>query len=171
MGPHDVLLELDKKADIIGLSRKIHWSKTWDGIGVDISCIMSPQKSKLIEIFSFQQKGKKEKLELQKEKEVLQKEKVYYEEKLNQAVQQITEKLDQLDKKIEDVLLIPSGIITPELNGAESPRGELQQVVISAPQPQLVMSSGLPLFSGSEPMPREEGTYEQWKFQVKGMRS
>ena len=33
------------------------------------------------------------------------------------------------------------------------------------------MAPGLPLFSGSKPTPRDEGTYEQWKFQVKGMRS
>ena len=33
------------------------------------------------------------------------------------------------------------------------------------------MAPGLPLFSGSEPTPRDEGTYEQWKFQVKEMRS
>ena len=74
-----------------------------------------------------------------------------------------------MDKKIADVPLIPLGIITPEINKAESPRGETQQVVVSAHQPQLVMSSGLPLFLGSEPTPREEGTYEQWRFQVKGM--
>ena len=33
------------------------------------------------------------------------------------------------------------------------------------------MAPGLPLFSGSEPTPCDEGTYEQWKFQVKGMHS
>ena len=68
MGPSDVLLEFDKKANVIGSSRKIHGLKTSDGMGVDISCIMSPQKSKLLEIFSSSQKRKKEKLELQKEK-------------------------------------------------------------------------------------------------------
>ena len=171
MGPCDVLLEFDKKADVISSSRKIHGSKTWGRMGVDISCIMSPQKSKLLEIFSLSQKRKKEKLELQKEKEILQKEKVYYEEKLNHAVQQMTEKLDQLDKKIEDVPLIPSGIITLELNEVGSPRGKIQQVVMSAPQTQQVMSSGLPLFSGSKPVLRDEGMYEQWRFQVKGVRS
>ena len=171
MGPHDMLLEFDKKADVISSSQKIHGLKTWDSMGVNISCIMSPQKSKFLEIFSSSQKRKKEKLELQKGKEILQKEKVYYEEKLNQAVQQMTEKLDQLDKKIEDVPLIPLGIITPELNEAGSPRGEIQQVVVSAPQSQLVMSLELPLFLGSEPTLTEEGTYKQWRFQVKGMRS
>ena len=171
MGPCDMLLEFNKNVDVISSSRKIHGLKTWDGMGVDISCIMSPQNSKLLEIFSSSQKRKREKLELQKEKQILQKEKVYYEEKLNHAVQQMTEKLDQLYKKIEDVPLIPSGIITPELNEAGSPRGEIQQVVMSAPQPQLVMSSGLPLFSGSKPTARDKGTYEHWRFQVKGMRA
>ena len=33
------------------------------------------------------------------------------------------------------------------------------------------MAPGLPLFSSSEPTPCDEGTYEQWKFQVKGMHS
>ena len=33
------------------------------------------------------------------------------------------------------------------------------------------MAPGLPLFLGSKPTPRDEGTCEQWKFQVKGMRS
>ena len=33
------------------------------------------------------------------------------------------------------------------------------------------MAPGLRLFSGSEPTPCDEGTYEQWKFQMKGMRS
>ena len=33
------------------------------------------------------------------------------------------------------------------------------------------MAPGLPLFSGSKPTPHDEGTYDQWKFQVNGMRS
>ena len=66
----------------------------------------------------------------------------------------------------------PSGIVTPEqIHELASLRGEQQQILVSAPSLQLVMSSGLPLFSGSDPTPRDESTYEQWKFQVKGMRS
>ena len=42
MGPHDMLLEFNKKAVVISSSRKIHGLKTWDRMGVDISCIMSP---------------------------------------------------------------------------------------------------------------------------------
>ena len=55
--------------------------------------------------------------------------------------------------------IIPQGVVTPPLG---SPRQEVQQ---------LVMAPGLPLFSGSEPTPCDEGIYEQWKFQVKGVQS
>ena len=81
-------------------------------------------------------------------------------------------KLDQLDKKLDEGPSIPSGIVTPEqIHELASPRGEQQQILVSAPSLQLVMSSGLPLFSGSDPTPRDESTYEQFQFQVKGMRS
>ena len=103
---------------------------------------------------------------------MLQKEKRQYEEHLSTDIKQMSAKLDQLDKKLDEGPSIPSGIVTPEqIHELASPRGEQQQILVSAPSSQLVMSSGLPLFSGSDPTPRDESTYEQWKFQVKGMRS
>ena len=72
----------------------------------------------------------------------------------------IGSQIEQLDQKIElEGPIISQGIVTPPLG---SPRQELQQ---------LVMAPRLPLFSGSKPTPHDEGTYDQWKFQVKGMRS
>ena len=73
MGPHYMLLEFDKKADVISSSQKIHSSKTWDSMRLNISCIMSPQKSKLLEIFNSSQEKKKEKLELQRRKRFFRK--------------------------------------------------------------------------------------------------
>ena len=67
--------------------------------------------------------------------------------------------------------MIPSGIITPNVHETGGPTGETQEIVTSAPNTQLVMTLGLLLFSGAEPTPRDEATYEQWKFQVRGMRS
>ena len=170
MGPCDVLLEFDHKVDVIGSSMKVHEQQMWDGVNVDISCLMAT-KPKLIGIYCEREEYKKEKQELQKEKETLIREKVQYEERLGQTVQQMSARLEQLDKKIEEVPLIPSRILTPEEYEAMSLRGELQAPLPVAPNFQLVMSLGLPLFSGAEPTPRDESTYEQWRFQVKGMRS
>ena len=166
MGPCDVLLEFDRKADVISSSMKIHGQQSWDGIG----CLMA-RKPRLLSLFREQEEHKKEKQELQKEKDVLMKEKIQYEERLGQAVQQMSVRLEQLDKKIKEVPLIPSGIITPENFETTSPRVELQPTLTVTPNPQLVMLPGLPLFSDVEPTPRDEGTYEQWRFHVRGMRS
>ena len=109
---------------------------------------------------------------LERERDTLQQERKQYEEHLSMDIKQMSAKLDQLDRKLDEGPSIPSGIVTPEqIHELASPRGEQQQILVSAPSPQLVMSSGLPLFSGSDPTPRDESTYEQWKFQVKGMRS
>ena len=84
-------------------------------------------------------------------------EKFKYQSQLGQMVERIGSQIEQLDRKIElEGPVIPQGIVTPPLG---SPRQEVQQ---------LIMAPRLPLFSGSEPTPRDEG---QWKFQVKGMRS
>ena len=109
---------------------------------------------------------------LERERDTLQQEKKQYEEYLSMDIKQMSAKLDQLDKKLDEGPSIPSGIITPEqIHELASPRGEQQQILVSAPSPQLVMSSGLPLFAGSDLTPRDESMYEQWKFQVKGMKS
>ena len=86
---------------------------------------------------------------------MLQEEKQKYQNQLGQVVEKIGSQIEQLDRKIEvEGPPIPMGIVTPPLG---SPRPEIQQ---------LVMAPGLPHFSGTEPTPRDEGTYDQWKFQV-----
>ena len=109
---------------------------------------------------------------LERERDALQQERKQYEEHLSMDIKQMSVKLDQIDRKLDEGPSIPSGIVTPEqIHELASPKGEQHQILVSAPSPQLVMLSGLPLFSGSDPTPRDESTYEQWKFQVKGMRS
>ena len=96
----------------------------------------------------------------EREKFQLKEEKQHYQQQLGQMVEKIGSQIEQLDQKIDfEAPLLPTGIVTPPVG---SPRQEVQQ---------LVMAPGLPLFSGSKPTPRDEGTYDQWKFQVNGMRS
>ena len=126
----------------------------------------------LLKIYEDIEKRKKETQLLVRERDALQQEKRHYEEHLSTDIKQMSAKLDQLDRKLDEGPLIPSGIVTTEqIHELASPRREQQQILVSAPSPQLVMSSGLPLFSSSDLTPRDESTYKQWKFQVKGMRS
>ena len=94
------------------------------------------------------------------EKFKLREEKHHYQQELGQMVEKIGSQIEQLDRKIDsEAPLLPSGIVTPPMG---IPHQDVQQ---------LVMAPGLPLFSGSEPMTHNEGTYDQWKFQVNEMRS
>ena len=166
-----MILEFDKKDDIISSSTRAHGLHQWDDLGVNIHCIAAP-KAHLLEIFSQTEQLKKETQHLLREKEALHQEKQQCEERLTTVLQQMSAKIDHLDRKIEEAPTIPSGIVTlDQLHETASPRGEQQQLLVSVPQTQLVMSSSLPLFSGSDPTPRDESTYEQWRFQVKGMHS
>ena len=138
---------------------------------MNIHCIAAP-KAHLLEIFSKKEQLKRETQQLIREKEALYQKKYQCEERLTTVLHQMSAKIDHLDRKFEEAPTIPSWIVTHEqLHEIASPRGEQQHLLVSAPPTQLVMSSSLPLFSGSDPTPKDECTYEQWRFQVKGMRS
>ena len=152
LGLKEVLLEFERTTSVVEVAMVLHVLTDWDDLKIQTHCTMARHES-LTDMYH-------EKEESEREKQQLCDEKHKYQSQLGQVVERIGSQLEQLDRKIElEGLIIPQGIVTPPLG---SPRQEVQQ---------LVMAPGLPLFSSSEPTPRDEGTYEQWKFQVKGMRS
>ena len=123
-----------------------------DRFKVETSCLMV-KWVQLVSMLQEREITKREKFQLREEKH-------HYQQQLGQMVEKIGSQIEQLDCKIDsEAPLLPSGILTPPVG---SPRQDVQQ---------LVMAPGLPLFSGSKPTPCDEGTYEQWKFRVNGMRS
>ena len=152
LGPREVLMEFERMNSVVEVAMALHALTDWDDLQIQTHCVMARRES-LIEMFH-------EKEESEREKQQLRVEKIKCQSQLGQMVEKIGSQIEQLDRKIEsDGPIIPQGIVTPPMG---SPRQEVQQ---------LVMAPGLPLFSGSEPTPRDEGTYDQWKFQVRGMRS
>ena len=152
LGPDEVLLEFEKEASVVQVGIAVHALTDWDDLKVRTHCVMASRNS-LIEICHERARNEREKQELREEK-------ARYQHQLGQVVERIGSQIEQLDRRIEaEGPPVPTGVVTPPFG---SPRQEVQQ---------LVMAPGLPQFSGSEPTPRDEGTYEQWKFQVRGMRA
>ena len=159
LGPTRTIVEFKKGTEVISLMFKFHGMTQWDDLSVDISCWMTT-KNKLLELCRESSSVGKEREEIKRKRELLHQERLQYEHQLGQMVDKIGSRIEQLDQRSEsEAPTVPSGIVTPEV---VSPRQEFQS---------LVMAPGLPLFSGTEPVPREEGNYRQWKFQVRGMRS
>ena len=150
LGLKEVLLEFERAASVVEVMMVLHVLKDWDDLKIQTHCVMARCDS-LIDMFHEREKS-------EREKQFLREEKLKYQSQLAQVVERIGSQIEQLDQKIKlEGPIIPQGIVTPPLG---SPRQEVQQ---------LVMAPGLPLFSGSKPTPCDEGTYEQWKFQVNGM--
>ena len=151
-GPKEVLLDFEKSVSVVDVALMLHNMSDWDRFKVETSYLMA-KRDQLINIFQEKEIAERDKFQLKEEKH-------HYQQQLGQMVEKIGSQIEQLDRKIDsEAPLLPSGIVTPPVG---SPRQDVQQ---------LVMAPGLPLFSGSEPTPHDEGTYKQWKFQVNGMRS
>ena len=145
-------MDFEKSISVVDVALVLHNMSDWDRFKVETSCLMA-KRDQLINMFQEKEIAEREKFQLKEEK-------LHYQQQLGQMVEKIRSKIEQLDCKINSVApLLPSGIVTPPVG---SPHQDVQQ---------LVMAPRLPLFSGSEPTPCDEGTYEQWKFQVNGMRS
>ena len=152
LGPKEVLLDFEKSVSVVDVALVLHNMSDWDRFKVETSCLMV-KRDQLVNMFQEKEIAECEKFQLKEEKH-------HYQQQLGQMVEKIGSQIEQLDRKIDSKApLLPSGIVTPPVG---NPHQDVQQ---------LVMAPGLPLFSGSEPMPCDEGTYEQWKFQVNGMRS
>ena len=50
MGPREVLLEFDRKSDVVGSSLKMYGPHVWDGMNVHVNCLVAP-KSSLIDMY------------------------------------------------------------------------------------------------------------------------
>ena len=152
LGPKEVLLDFKKSVSVVDVVLVLHNMSEWDRFKVETSCLMA-KREQLVNMFQEREIAEREKFQLKEEKH-------NYQRQLGQMVEKIGSQIEQLDRKIDsEAPLLPSRIVTPPVG---SPREEVQQ---------LVMAPGLPLFSGSEPTPHDGGTYNQWKFQVNGMRS
>ena len=152
LGPKEVLLDFEKSVSVVDVALVLHNMPDWDRFQVETSCLMA-KRDQFVSMFQECELAEREKFQLKEEKH-------HYQQQLGQMVEKIGSQIEQLDRKIDsEVPLLPSGIVTPPVG---SPRQDVQQ---------LVMAPGLPLFSGSEPTPCKEGTYDQWKFQVNGIRS
>ena len=152
LGPKEVLMEFERETSIVEVGMKMHTMSDWDDIKVRTHCIMA-RCDLLINMCQERELA-------EREKQLLRGEKLQYQTQLGLVVDKIGSQIEQLEQKIKaEGPPIPFKVATPPTG---SPRQEVQQ---------LVMVPGLPHFLGTEPTPRDKGTYDQWKYQVRGMRA
>ena len=153
------LVDFEKGVPIIEVAREIHGATSWGELPVRIGCVVSG-KASLLNIVQEEELHHQQKEEVRANLSEIKKEQEEYQQQFVEVVQALQEKVKELEKKGEERAIPfpggPLGVVTDPIKGTTFK-------ISKAPE--------LPKFSGAEPVPREEGSFEQWIFQVKGSQS
>ena len=172
MNDTDVVFEFEKGAKVIEISQLLHSIDLWTGYKVDVACIVSTKKL-LVETT-------REIEECRRAEKEIQRLKLEFEEEQQTSRLQIKDLLDKFEEQVKRVELVysrtsvspvPIDVDTPQAStmGAEKPSAP-----ISVPHSQFKALFNklppLPTFSGTVPVPKGEGSYEQFMFQIRGFK-
>ena len=147
LNDRDVILECGDAVVATEVARALHGSLNWNGLGVQSKCLLTRRES-AERISKDREKGRRRI------------------EELESAHKLIGDELDQRDQKFEQLLLN----FGSEVRKVEKLQQQLNPKELSHIKKHSVLCSppDLPFFSGTEPVPRDEGSYAQWLFQVRG---
>ena len=168
MNDVDAVVEFEKGAKVIEIAQTLHSIDTWTGYKVVVGCIVST-KPLLVETTREIEAYRRAERDFQKERRELKEEEQH-------SKLQIQDLLDKFEEQVKRVELLQSGtsvspllidISTPQISIADfdKPGVSKQIQLIFAKMPHL------PTFSGAVPVPKGEGSYEQFMFQIRGFKN
>ena len=137
----------------------MHGTTSWGELEVTIGCVVSAKHS-LMNIFQDEEERLQQRENIKNKLQDLWQEQQNHREQLGDLVKEMQNKILDLERKNQErVVPIPGGPVETVMKSGE-------RVVYKISKP-----PELPKFSGIEPTPREEGSFEQWYFQVNGSQS
>ena len=168
MNDVDVVIEFEKGAKVIEIAQALHSIDSWAGYKIDVSCIVSTKKM-LVDTTKELEAYRRAEREFQREKWEMKEE----EQRSKLQIQDLLDKFEEQVKRVElmqsrsSVSPVPIDISTPQISMAnlDKPGVSKQIQTIFAKMPPL------PTFSGVVPVPKGEGSYEQFMFQIRGFKN
>ena len=158
LNDRDALIEFEQGSPVVETSQIMHGTGKWGELDVDIGCVMSGWAS-LLNIHREKEYQKAQQEEVRNQFQSMKREQESYQSQLAEVVQGLHEKIKLMEKNSKEGVTpttsVPYGM-APRIDE----KGNVVYKLSKAPD--------LPNFSGTEPIPREEGSFEQWIFQVKG---
>ena len=168
MNDVDVVIEFEKGAKVIEIAQALHSIDSWAGYRIDVSCIVSTKKM-LVDTTRELEAYRRAERDFQREKREMKEE----EQRSKLQIQDLLDKFEEQVKRVElmqsrsSVSPVPIDISTPQISIAnfDKPGVSKQIQTIFAKMPPL------PTFSGVVPVPKGEGSYEQFMFQIRGFKN
>ena len=161
MNDIDSVIEFGKGARMFEVAQQLQALNEWDHYQVEVGAILATKDS-LVDIVQERDRVRREAQRVNQFNEQLISEKKLY--KAN--IQDLLTRFEQQIQRIEATSSKISSITGPPSPGSvETP--EMESVIRIKPP---FKTPILTKFSGIEPVPKGEGSYEQFKFQIKGYR-
>ena len=168
MNDVDVVIEFEKGAKVIEIAQALHSIDSWAGYRIDVSCIVSTKKM-LVDTTRELEAYRRAERDFQREKWEMKEE----EQHSKLQIQDLLDKFEEQVKRVElmqsrsSVSPVPIDISPPQISigNLDKPGVSKQIQTIFAKMPPL------PTFSGVVPVPKGEGSYEQFMFQIRGFKN
>ena len=163
----DAIVQFDNGVSVGEAARLLHGTHDWLGQVVRISCLLSTRES-IEGVVDDREKGRSRLAELEKDQQRVQQEqeRVRVEQAahaahLERVLAQFGHEVQKVEELQRNAMAAASAHLMSAPPSAVSVTGSHSSTKINKPP-------ALPNFSGSDPVPKDEGSYEQWKFQVTG---
>ena len=176
MNDRDVIIEFRPKVRLWEISSLMHDLRTWDKYKIKVTCLMSTKKQ-LIDhvkdrerarrtVSNYERKRQELLRESEENTEALRHRSEMLESENQEEKIKIQDLIDKLEDQVKRVECLSSSTSLPQPIDILTPRFS-NTAAASAGN---YCTPNLPTFSGILPVPKGEGSYEQFIFQVRGFR-
>ena len=168
MNDVDTVIEFEKGAKVIEIAQALHSIDSWTGYKVEVSCIVSTKKM-LVDTTREIEAYRRAERDFQREKREMKEE----EQRSKLQIQDLLDKFEEQVKRVEllqsrtSLSPLPIDVSTPQISIAELDKPGVSKQIQSI----FTKMPPLPTFSGTLPVPKGEGSYEQFMFQIRGFKN
>ena len=182
MNDCDVIIQMEPETTIVYAAQVLHNARLWDGQAADITCLLSSRQS-VVNVVHERDHARQQLQQLKAEIQQFQQEQQESRDQMVELLQKFgskVKKVEELQCRVEWTESTPDKEKTVAVKGED---GILSQEVLHTPlqtkstttmtavatQSEMKISKPpqICIFSGQEPVPKEEGNYDQWEFQVR----
>ena len=164
----NAIVQMEPEGGVVPVAQALHTSNRWEGFTVEITCLMTSRKN-MVDIIKVWEDSC-HRLQ-QREQEMMK-----FQQEQKETWEQMVEILRRFGEEVKKV----EEMRTHGRQSFTSVKQEGAQMEMIAEDPQVTPQTPgrdehkiekppqICIFSGSDPIPKDEGSYEQWEFQVRG---
>ena len=163
MNDTDAVIEFEKGVKITKIAQLLHSIDSWVGYKVEVGCIIATKKQ-LVKTTMDIEDHRRAARDLERKRQE-------FEEEQQASRIQIKDLLDKFEEQVKRIEVVSSqSSVGPIPIDAVMPQGSETEVVSPVSQHPLYKLPSLPKFSGTSPVPKGEGSFEQFMFQIHGFK-